>query len=367
MKLIERPIYTEKLLKLINHNEVKILTGVHGAGKSSIIKLFQQKLILRGVEYTNIISDINDLTENKKRTYLFIDDIRQIKNWKKVISDLKLNFDVDIYINNSGKSVIDDELCQMLGHKPIEIEVFPLSFKESQSFLSFDEYLIYGGMPALLTTKTDYDIRNIFYSTLAQEVFMVNKIADNAIIISLIKMLLTEIGKIHSFNSLSKLFANFTDRLPSVKTIENYIKMLIDSKLFYAIPVFDIKNNMNLIRYAKYYPVDLSFYKIMFDNPYDCSEKFLESIVYFELLRLGTKVSTCKIGNKKVAFIAENEDNKIYIQVTKSIKGNEKNIFEPLRAINDHYSKWIITLDKVYSHSHDGIRIINLIDFLIDE
>ena len=110
----------------------------------------------------------------------------------------------------------------------------------------------------------------------------------------------------------------------------------------------------------------------MASTHYKNDSHILESIVYFELLRLDVKVSTCKVGNKKVAFLAESEDNKIYIHVTDSLKNkdaslNEKEIFAPLRAISDHYSKWILTLDEGSSHSEDGIRISNIVDFLLEE
>ena len=202
---------------------------------------------------------------------------------------------------------------------------------------------------------------------MAQDIFANNKIADNSMMILLTKLLFTEMGKVHSFNSISKLLSEIIEKPPAVRTIENYVKMLVDSNLFYCVPVFDIKNNYSLTRYAKYYPVDLGFYSLIMGE-HDLSDiHILESVVYFELLRLGVKVSTCKIGNKKVAFLAESNDNKIYIQVLNSLTDKAKDIFIPLRSINDHYSKWILTIDKVYSHSEDGIRISNIIDFLLEE
>ena len=179
-------------------------------------------------------------------------------------------------------------------------------------------------------------------------------------------------GKVHSFNSIGKILSEIVEKAPAVKTIENYVNMLLETRIFYSVPVFDFKNAHSLTRYAKYYPVDLGFYNILTSSTDKYNIHILESVVYFELLRLGVKVSTCKVGNKKVAFLAESEDNKIYIHVTDSLvkngdKHNEKEIFAPLRAISDHYSKWVLTLDKGSSHSGDGIRVSNIIDFLLEE
>lgn len=401
MELTDRPLYIKKLMQYKDCSEIKILNGMRGVGKSSILKLFQQKLIESGISGNNIIyidletfnycglsdgTTLYDIAVDKiadSKTFLMIDEIRRLNNWQSAIVELKQKFDVDIYISNSGSSIVNDELCTKLNHQPIEIDVLPLSFKEYKQMQSnsnpsqsaddlFERYLNYGGVPLIHATKLPNLIKDVFYSAMAQDVFAVNKIADSHTMNLLIKTLFSEMGNIHSFNSLSKLLADDEGKVPSVRTVENYITMLTEAKLFYAVPIFDTKNNYSLTRYAKYYPVDLGFYSMTMGIDKLNTVKILESVVYFELLRLGVKVSNCKVGNKKVAFLAESEDNKIYIHVTDSIKddtGNydTKEIFEPLRSINDHYSKWILTLDKIYTHTDDGIRISNIIDFLLDE
>ena len=394
MNLIDRPLYTEKLLSYLGNHEIKILTGIRGAGKSSIFKLFLQRLSDRGISKDKIIyidfehfefSFINDsvtfyehITGNinpQDHYVLILDEIYQVKDWQSVIVALKLDFNVDIYLSSSGHNLIDDKFREQLEGKVIEIEVLPLSFKEYRKFNDsdrdpsdiFNDYLKLSAMPL----QPQY-IKDIFYSTLAQDVFIPNKIADNHLVILIIKILFTEMGKIHSFNSIGKILGGLVDKAPAVRTIENYINMLLEARIFYSVPVFDFKNSHSLTRYAKYYPVDLGFCRIMASTHYKNDSHILESIVYFELLRLDVKVSTCKVGNKKVAFLAESEDNKIYIHVTDSLKNkdaslNEKEIFAPLRAISDHYSKWILTLDEGSSHSEDGIRISNIVDFLLEE
>lgn len=396
MKLIDRSLYTERLVTHIGSREVKALTGIRGAGKSSILTLLRQRLSDKGVSDDKILyidfeqSDfafivdsiafyeyITGIIQLEEQYFLILDEVHKVKDWQKVVIALKLDFNVDIYLSSSGRNIIDDEFRGQFEHKPIEIEVLPLSFKEYRQFTdseklqdigkAFDDYLKFGAMPV----QPQY-VKDIFYSTMAQDVFIPNKIADNSLIMLLIKILCTEMGKVHSFNSIGKILSELVEKAPAVKTIENYVNMLLEARIFYSVPVFDFKNAHSLTRYAKYYPVDLGFYHILTSatNKYDIHT--LESVVYFELLRLGVKVSTCKVGNKKVAFLAESEDNKIYIHVTDSLmnndhKRNEKEIFAPLRAISDHYSKWVLTFDKGSSHSDDGIRVSNIIDFLLEE
>ena len=127
-------------------------------------------------------------------------------------------------------------------------------------------------------------------------------------------------------------------------------------------PVFDFKSDHQLSRYAKYYPCDLGFYKIIMGRINLTDIHILESVIYFELLRLNVKVTT----GKSVSFIAENNDNKIYVQVS-GRQWKRRNVIKPIRTIKDHYSKWILTLDETYTHSKDGIRIINIEDFLREE
>ena len=390
MKLIDRSLYTEKLMSYIGSREIKSLTGIRGAGKTSILNIFRQKMLDRDISTDKIIcidfeqpefafitdsvvfyEYITERLNQNEQYFLILDEVHNVKDWQKVVVALKLDFKVDIYLSSSGRNIINEEFISQLEHKPIEIEVLPLSFKEYQKFTtanrSFDDYLNGGGMPV-----TSQYLKDVLYSIMAQDVFIPNKIADNSMMMLLIKILCSEMGMVHSFNSIGKILNEFVDKAPAVKTIENYINMLLEARIFYSVPVFDFKNAHSLTRYAKYYPVDLGFCNLMTSNKNIHDIHALENIVHFELLRLGVKVSTCKVGSKKVAFLAESEDNKIYIHVTDSLrdhdeKYNKKEIFEPLRAISDHYSKWVLTLDKGSTHSEDGIRISNIVDFLLEE
>ena len=389
---MDRSLYTERLLQSMNKKEVKILTGVRGVGKTSLLNLFHQKLLENGVKNENIIrinlesieynftengsilyDFINQKIKKEEKNFLLIDEIQRVDDWQSVIGTLKAESDIDIYISSSGKNIIDNKLIKKINHTPLEIQVFPLSFREYCKFHKSDEsidkeklfadYLKFGSMPVKFE-----NLRELFFSTMAQDVFIKNKIADNSIMLLLTKILFTEIGKIHSFNSISNILSEIIPKPPAVRTIENYINMLVDAKLLYSVPVFDVKSNNRLTRYAKYYPVDLGFYSLIMGehNLYDVH--ILETVIYFELIRLGVNVSTCKIGNKKVTFLAESDDNKIYIHVTNNIIMKDvKSMFLPLRSINDHYSKWIMSLDEKYYHSNDGIRVSNIIKFLLED
>ena len=387
MKLINRASYIDKLMSNLRTNQIKILTGVRHAGKTSILSMFQDRLVSSSIATDDIIyidfegAGLSFITESatlydfltsrisqNELKYLIFDEIQGIKDWQKVILALKMDFNVDIYISLSRASGLSK-----LGKDVVKIEVLPLSFKEYQMFSASDEeqdknkvlsdYLTMGAMPTKSNTN------DIFYSIIAQDVLIANKIADNAMMMWLIRILMSEMGKTHSYNSLCKILSEVVEKAPAVRTVESYVRMLIEAHLFYSVPVFDLKDSHKLSRYAKYYPVDLAFYSLIMGKPDPHDTHILESVIYFELLRLDVTVSTCKIGQKKVAFLAESEDNKLYIHVTDTL-GNDskaKAIMAPLRSINDHYSKWILTLDESYGHSNDGLRVSNINEFLLED
>ena len=388
MKLIDRPLYLNKILKHKNNRTITALTGVRNTGKSILLKNFYQRLIDSGVISDNIIqinlesAQFNYMTTGAElydfikssisgndKIYLLIDEIQRLKNWQSALVSLsnEFEFEIDIYITSSG-NLPNENLNQPINLQ--EIQILPMSFKEYLKFnnLSIEsaqdnlnDYMINGGMFA-----NENAVRNLFFSTLAQDVFAVNKIADAELMMSLIKILILEMGNIISFNSISKKLAANDKKPSAVQTIELYIKMLINAKLFYAVPVFDVISGSNLVRYAKYYPVDLSFCNLFTNVEHLRKIKILENIVYFELLRLGVKVTACRIGKKNTVFLAETEDNKIYIQVTDTLTKLHYKL-SPLHSIKNHYSKWIITLDEEPLQFNEGIRIINIIDFLLDE
>lgn len=390
MKLMDRPLYTNKLMNNIRNNQIKLLMGVRRSGKTSILSIFQNKLINSGVDPSNIIyidfesGDYTFITESvslyefltsrisqTNLTYLILDEVQRIKDWQKVITALKMDFNVDIYISLSRANNISE-----LGKNVTKIEILPLSLKEYMQFrdipveensdnrAAFDEYL-----NTAMPIQDRALLSDIFYSIIAQDVLIFNKINDNSMMMLLIKILMSEMGKIHSYNSLCKLLSEVVDKAPAVRTVESYIKMLLESHLFYCVPVFDFRDNHNLSRYAKYYPIDIGFYKLIMGEQSIDNINILECIIYFELLRSGAKVSTCKIGQKKVAFLIESDDNKLYIHVTDSIINDIKfkAIMAPLRAIKNHYSKWVLTMDKSYMNSPDGIKIGNITEFLMDD
>lgn len=390
MELIDRPLYTNRLMNNVRSNKIKLLTGVRRVGKTSIMSLFQRKLINSGVESNDIIyinfesADYSFITESvglyefltsrisqTKLTYLILDEVQRITGWQKVVTALKLDFNVDIYISLSRESNIDE-----FGKNVTRIEVLPLSFREYQQFKGidiekdsdkltfFNEYL-----ETALPIQDHAILNDVFYSIVAQDILTVNKIADNAMMMLLIRILMSEMGKIHSYNSLCKFLSEVVDKAPAVRTVESYIKILLNAHLFHCVPVFDLRDSHSLSRYAKYYPVDIGFYNLVMGKQSLDNTNILESMVYFELLRIGAKVSTCKIGQKKVAFLVESEDNKLYIHITDSIANDTKfkAIMAPLRAIKDHYSKWILTMNTNYMHSTDGIRISNITEFLMDD
>lgn len=391
MNLINRPLYIERLKKLRERDEIKILVGARGVGKTSILDLFAQNLLMTGIKRENIIRIDLDTLEfhnlrredefydllitqisKKEKNFLLIDEISRVNNWQLVIDKIKKEFETDIYITSSIK--ISD-----LKFSSILLNILPLSFREFQTFYKtskiltlqdqFELYLKIGGMPATIQMSSNASalastLTNNFSSSLLQDVFMRSKITDFTLMTNLTKKLSEQAGIVHSFNSISKLF---NDK-PAVRTVENYIANLLRSHLFYSIPVKDFNSSHVLSRYTKYYPVDFGYRNLILGDQF-YTQEILETVVYFELLRLGVDVSGCRIGKSIVLQADRKElDDKIYINVVKNTNIEDKGApYSPLRSIKNLFAKWVITAEENISNSADGIKVTNILDFLMSE
>ncbi len=391
MNLINRPLYIERLKKLRERDEIKILVGARGVGKTSILDLFAQNLLMTGIKRENIIRIDLDTLEfhnlkreeefydllitqisKKEKNFLLIDEISRVNNWQLVIDKIKKEFETDIYITSSIK--ISD-----LKFSSILLNILPLSFREFQTFYKtseiltlqdqFELYLKIGGMPATIQMSSNASalastLTNNFSSSLLQDVFIGSKITDFTLMTNLTKKLSEQAGIVHSFNSISKLF---NDK-PAVRTIENYTANLLRSHLFYSIPVKDFNSSHVLSRYTKYYPVDFGYRNLILGDQF-YTQEILETVVYFELLRLGVDVSGCRIGKSIVLQADRKElDDKIYINVVKNTNIKDKGApYSPLRSIKNLFAKWVITAEENISNSADGIKVTNILDFLMSE
>lgn len=405
--MIPRPLYMNQLLRFKDKHVVKIITGIRRSGKSTLLKLFCDELITSGISSRQIIQinfesmryhDIrNELAlyryieeriSNDGKTYIILDEIQLVSHWEETVNSLQVDFDVDIYITGSNAYLLSSELSTLISGRYVEIRVFPFSFKEYMSLPQycaksaydvFQDYVKFGGMPMLseYDTKTEEEeiyrtLEGIYATVILKDVIERNHIADAAMLRKLMLFLADNIGSIVSTASIAKgLVASASGReksaAPASRTVDNYLDMLANSFIIYGIKRYDIKGKQFLKTLGKYYLVDLGFRSMLLGFRNIDRGHILENIVFLELLRRGFRVSIGKAGEKEIDFVAETPSDRYYIQVTETMLGKEtrKRELAPLYAVNDFYHRLVLSMDREFVESYDGIKVMNIMDWLL--
>lgn len=429
-ELKNRNSYLEKLIKFKDTNFIKIITGIRRCGKSSLMKLMIRYLLennvkeeqiiqinFESIEFKKMTVEIlydyvkNNLPKNKK-AYLFFDEIQKISEWQDAINSFRVDFECDIYITGSNAFLLSGEYATYLAGRSIEIKVYPLSFTEFIDFHGykiiekknliggitkkveningesyeikelFEAYMTFGGMPSLTEVDLEIDkaltiLDGIYSSVVIRDILEREKqkgrrqVTDSSLLRKIIIFLADNIGNNTSINSISNIL--LSEKLiytkPAVQTVQSYVSTLLEAYIFYEIKRFDIKGKEYLKTLGKYYIVDIGLrnYLLGFRNR-DIGH-IIENIVYFELLRRGYDVAIGKIGENEIDFIATNINTKIYIQVTENMASSSTREREltPFYKIKDNFEKIVITNDESYLGIQDGIKIIRLVDFLLDK
>lgn len=352
-----------------------------------------------------------------KRMYLFFDEVQRVPNWEDAVNSFRVDFNCDIYVTGSNAYMLSSEYATYLSGRCVEIKMLPLSFSEFLTFHGFevreiksslggirkqafdknderyelrdvfDAYMRFGGMPGIADIGLDQEkalmLLEGIYSTIIMRDILErenrkgqSRIPDPVLLKKIIMFLADNIGSNISVSSIGNTLMNegLLDNgkrkgTPSVHTVQSYINALLESYFFYEIKRFDIKGKEFLRTLGKYYIVDIGLRNYLLGFRNRDSGHALENIVYFELLRRGYDVSIGKIDNSEVDFIATKADNKIYVQVTESMTSEDvrKRELSPLQKISDNYEKIILSLNPGMDSSYNGIKSINLIDWLISE
>ncbi len=405
---IERPIYLNKLIEFKDKDIVKIVTGIRRCGKSTLLDLYEDYLLSSGVKPANILHMNMESLQHRElldylafydyvsshivrgeKNYLIFDELQAVIHWEKAVESLRLDFDVDIYITGSNAYLLSTEFSTLLSGRYVEIRLLPLSFAEFLTFYSFkpsvtmedkfQKYLQFGGMPILRqfdfnAPRVNEVLEGIYFTVILRDVLTRNKATDQTLLNKLVLFLADNIGSITSPNNIGNVLAsegNIARGKNNVagKTIDKYIAMLKSAFIFYSVGRYDIKGKQFLKTLGKNYIIDLGFRNMLLGYRDVDRGHVLENIVFLELLRRDYRVSIGKIGATEVDFVAEKPDEKIYIQVTETMLGEDTRERElrPFRMINDNYEKIVLSMDKSYIKSYDGIKSINIIDFLLAE
>lgn len=407
VNLINRPEYLNQLIQNKDVNLIKIVTGIRRCGKSSLLDLFHKYLSDSGVADENIIHmnleslkyrDLSDYLSfydhvseripEKGKTYLIFDELQVIEHWEKAIESFRLDFDVDIYITGSNAYLLSTEFSTLLSGRYVEIRVLPLSFKEFLTFYEFgpavtaeekfQRYLQFGGMPILREYQSnesgiDQALEGIYSTVVIRDILQRNKHADQGILQKIMLFLCSNIGSITSPNSIGNVLSNEGElqrgkgKNIAGKTVEKYISMLRNAFIFFSVGRYDVKGKQILKTLGKNYIIDMGFRNMLLGYRDADRGHIIENIVFLELIRRGYRVYIGKVGETEVDFVAEKPNDKLYIQVTESMQAPETRERElrPLQMINDNYEKIILSMDRSYINSYDGIKSLYLIDWLL--
>ena len=405
--MVERKEYLQKLWSWKDEQVIKVVTGIRRCGKSTLLKQYQNKLKSVGVTEEQIISINFEELENEplldykslyqyikerlcedKMTYIFLDEIQKVTSFEKVVDSLHVKENIDIYITGSNAYMLSGDLATLLTGRYVEISMLPLSFKEYVEITgilkeqAFSEYMKTGGFPYIAVMdrtdeKVEIYLEGIYNTVIVRDIedrqarkemnCGKRKITDITLLKTIARYLASVIGSPISIKSITNYLIS-SGRKVSANTVSDYVDALTESFIFYSVDRFDIVGKQLLKVNKKLYMVDLGLRNhILPRKRYDLGFS-IENIVFFELLRRGNKVNIGKYGATEVDFVAQKQGVIVYYQVTADMTAEEtfEREMRPLKEIKDNYEKIVLTLDHFSLGNYDGIKVINVIDWLLE-
>lgn len=397
--MILREEYLKKLSTYMDAPIIKILAGIRRCGKSTILEMLHKELISKGIDKSNIIckrytsfeiddcytakdmyNDIKKEMINDNKYYLLLDEVQEIDGWEKAINSLLEDTNADIYVTGSNSKLMSSEISTYLTGRYVLIPVYPLSFKEYLDFKSssaksekelLNEYIKFGGFPIVALGNYDEQsayqiVEGIYNSVITSDITKRHNIVNFDLFNRVVKFIIENVGKTFSANSIVK-FLKGEGRALSVESIYNYLELLEKAFVIYRCRRYDLQGKSVLKTQEKFYLADQSLkYCIMGFNPKSIAS-MLENIVYFELKRRGYEVYIGKLGTKEIDFVAIKRDERVYVQVCRTLPENSDREIGNLLAIKDQYPKYVVTLDELSTGNVNGVKIIHLFDFLLKE
>jgi Predicted ATPase (AAA+ superfamily) len=403
--MVERKEYLQKLLSWKDEKVIKVVTGIRRCGKSTLLKQYQERLLKEGVSQEQIIAINFEELENEplldykalhqhvkerlckgKMTYIFLDEVQKVESFEKVVDSLYVKDNTDVYITGSNAYLLSGDLATLLSGRYIEISLLPLSFQEyceitkESGASAFAHYLQNGGFPYVAAIERTEEKVNTYLEGIYNTVIVRDieerqsrkerdsarrKITDIALLKAIARYLASVVGSPVSVKNVTEYLTS-NGRKISPNTVDDYLESLSEAFIFYPAERFDIVGKQLLKTNRKWYMVDLGLRNhILPRNKYDLGFS-IENVVFFELLRRGFRVNIGKVGVNEVDFVAKKADTIAYYQVTADMTAEEtfEREMKSLLAIRDHYEKIVLTLDRFSVGNYNGIKVINVIDWL---
>ena len=395
--MIERNEYLENLISFKDKNLIKVITGIRRCGKSTMFELYQSYLKENGVEEEQIITvnledgDYRGIRTSEKlyqyvesklvksnKNYVFLDEVQQVENFQEAVDWLYVKKNVDLYITGSNAFLLSGELATLLSGRYVEIKMLPLSFKEyisaypgnTNTGALYMNYLQNSSFPGTLELARKQDIRvyleGIYNTILLKDIVTRKKISDPFMLQSVVEFMFDNIGNMCSSTKIANAMTS-SGRKISVPTVENYLSALCDSFILYKVGRYDIKGKQYLATGAKYYAADIGLRYFILGTKQADMGHILENIVYLELIRRGYEVHIGKVGDAEVDFIAIGAEGEEYYQVCPTVLEEQtlKRELSSLDAIKDHNPKYLLTMDYTPLTSYNGIKQVNVLEWLL--
>lgn len=400
--MIPRPTYTDRIMAFADAPFVKILTGVRRSGKSTILKMLMEQLVTErnispeqivsyrfdsmeyeGMTARELYAALKARTSDTQKTYFFLDEIQEIDGWEKVVNSILSDFDADIYVTGSNSRMMSSELSTYLTGRYISTHIYTLSFAEYLEFRkthsptediyrAFTDYLRQGGFPATHLQPYSQEeiytiVRDIYNSTIFSDIVRRSQIRKVDQLERVVRYTFANTGNIFSAKSIAD-YLKSEHRTLDNETVYGYLEKLEKAYLLYRCSRFDIHGREILKTQEKFYPADTALRYSVLGYDDNTVASSLENIVYLELCRRGYTVYTGKDGDGEIDFIAQKQNETVYVQVTQKIvsESTERREYDRLLAIPDNYPKFVLRTDVFAGGNYKGIRTMHVADFLLD-
>ncbi len=400
--MIYRPMYVDRIMKYADAPFVKILTGVRRCGKSTILKMIIKELKKRGIPDERILNyrfdsmEYEDMTAKEMfteikgkissagKTYIFLDEVQEIKHWEKTVNSLASDYNVDIYVTGSNSRMMSSEIATYLTGRYIAFRIYTLSFSEYIDFKKefstvtdtkseLAEYIRLGGFPATHLKEYTEDevytiVRDIYNSTIFSDIVKRNQIRKVGQLERIVRFAFDNVGKTFSAKSISD-YLKSEHRTIDNETVYSYLEKLESAYILHRCSRYDIQGKELLKTQEKFYLADTALRYSVLGYKSTSVAAMLENVVYLELCRRCYSVNIGKTANGEIDFVAEKQGDKIYVQVTKEIKTEEteKREYDRLLEIRDNYPKYLLTTDNFAGGNYEGIKTMHIADFLLSK
>lgn len=399
--MVYRPLYVDKIMAYVDTPFVKILTGMRRCGKSTILKMIMQELKTKrnipderivscrydsmeyeGMTAKQMYADLKERLSKNEKTYLFLDEVQEIKGWEKVLNSLNSDFDVDLYVTGSNSRMMSSEISTYLTGRYVSFRIFTLSFGEYLMFkrqysdvgepkAELASYVRLGGFPATHLQSYSQDevytiVRDIYNSTIFSDIVRRNQVRKIDSLERVVKYTFNNVGNTFSAKSIADYLKSEHRSLDN-ETVYSYLEKLEKAYLLHRCSRYDLQGKEILRTQEKFYLADTALRYSVLGYNRDGVAASLENIVYLELCRRGYTVNVGKFGNGEIDFVAVRQNEKLYVQVAQEISSEktEKREYDRLLEIRDNYPKYVLTTDEFSGGNYEGIKTMHIADFLL--